>query len=155
MDGLGNEHVTGTQTLTYITDRVLLQERLTAMLAGFFGGLSLLLAAVGLYGLMSYAVAHRTREIGIRVALGAAPARVTRDVMRDGLAITLAGVGVGAPAALAAVQLVRSLLFGITPYDPLTALVAPLVLLAVAAFACFFPARRASRVDPLVALRCE
>jgi predicted permease len=152
---LGHEQITATQTLTYITDRVLLQERLTAMLAGFFGALALLLASVGLYGLMSYAVSQRTREIGIRLALGAAPARVTTDVMRDGLAIAGAGVAIGFPVALVAVQLVKSLLFGITPFDPLTSLIAPLSLVAVAALASLFPARRASRVDPILALRAE
>jgi predicted permease len=155
IDALGHEHITATQTLTYITDRVLLQDRLTAVLAGFFGALALLLAAIGLYGLMSYAVSHRSREIGIRLALGAAPARVTTEVMRDGLGIALVGVGVGFPVALAAVQLVKSLLFGITPYDPVTSLIAPLLLLVVAALASLFPARRAARVDPIAALRME
>jgi putative ABC transport system permease protein len=155
VDALGHEHITGTQTLTYITDRVLLQDRLTAVLAGFFGALALLLAAIGLYGLMSYAVSHRSREIGIRLALGAAPGRVTTEVVRDGLGIALMGVGVGFPVALAAVQLVKSLLFGITPYDPVTALIAPLLLLLVGVLASLLPARRAARVDPIVALRAE
>jgi predicted permease len=155
VDALSHERITATQTLTYITDRVLLQERLTAVLAGFFGALALLLAAIGLYGLMSYAVSHRSREIGIRLALGAAPGRVTTEVMRDGLGIALVGLGVGFPVALAAAQLVRSLLFGITPYDRVTALIAPLPLLVVAALASLVPARRAARVDPIVALRAE
>ncbi len=155
LETFGYEHVTKIETLSYIVDRVLLQERLTATLAAFFGALGLLLAAIGLYGLMSYAVAQRSREIGIRLALGAAPARVTSEIMQDGLRIALAGIGVGFAAALAAVQLVKSLLFGITPYDPLTSLIAPLSLVIVAAIACLFPALRASRVDPMVALRAD
>jgi ABC-type antimicrobial peptide transport system permease subunit len=125
------------------------------MLAGFFGALAPLLATIGLYGLLSYAVAQRSREIGIRFALGAAPARVMSEIMQGGLRIALAGVGVGFAAAFAAVQLVKSLLFGITPYDPLTSLVAPLSLIIVAAIACLFPALRGSRVDPMVALRAD
>jgi putative ABC transport system permease protein len=155
IEPLGYEHINKIERLTYITDRVLLQDRLTAALAGFFGALALLLAAIGLYGLMAYAVAQRSREIGIRLALGAAPARVTTEIMREGLGITLAGVGVGFAAALASVQLVKSLLFGITPYDPLTSLGAPLILITVAAIACLLPALRASRVDPIVALRAD
>src|SRR5205823_3682718 len=91
----------------YVTDRALLQERLTAMIAGFFGMLALLLAGIGLYGLMSYAVAQRQREIGIRMALGADTARVVRDVIRDGLAVSVGGVGIGFAAALAATQVVK------------------------------------------------
>ncbi|HEX3704233.1 MAG TPA: ABC transporter permease [Vicinamibacterales bacterium] len=155
VDPLGAERIGRTEALTYIMDRVLLQERLTAMLAGFFGGLALLLAAIGLYGLMSYAVAQRRRDIGIRLALGAAPRRVTAEVLRDGLRITLTGVGVGFAAALASVQLVKSLLFGVTPYDPLTASIAPIALVIVATLACLLPALRASRVDPIVALRAD
>ena len=155
IEALGYEHITKTETLTHITDRVLLQDRLTAVLAGFFGALALLLAAIGLYGLMSYTVAQRGRDIGIRLALGAAPARVTAEILWQGLGVALSGVVVGFAAALASVQLVKSLLFGITPYDPLTSLAAPLILMAVAAGACLFPALRASRVDPIVALRAD
>jgi ABC-type antimicrobial peptide transport system permease subunit len=128
---------------------------MSAALAGFFGALALLLSAVGLYGLMSYAVTERRREIGIRVALGARPDRVMLDVIRDGLSVTLAGVGAGLIAALAAVQLVKSLLFGITPYDPVTLIAAPVSLLLVATAASALPAARAARVDPMEALRAD
>jgi ABC-type lipoprotein release transport system permease subunit len=155
ISGLGREHVSGVQTLKYITDRVLLEERLSASLAGLFGVVALLLAAVGIYGLLSHVVTQRTRELGIRMALGAAPGRLMAQVVREGLRVTLAGFGVGIVLALGAVQLVRSQLFGITPYDPLTALMTPVVLLGIAAAACLIPALRAGRVDPLIALRSE
>jgi predicted permease len=155
IEALGRERVGNTESLTFITDRVLLQERMSAALAGFFGALALLLSAVGLYGLMSYAVTERRREIGIRVALGARPDRVMLDVIRDGLSVTLAGVGAGLIAALAAVQLVKSLLFGITPYDPVTLIAAPVSLLLVATAASALPAARAARVDPMEALRAD
>src|SRR5262245_1428560 len=128
---------------------------MSAALAAFFGVLALLLSAIGLYGLMSYAVTQRRREIGIRVALGARPDRVMRDVIGDGLSVALAGVGAGMLAALAAVQLVKSLLFGITPYDPVTLVAAPASLLVVAIAASALPAARAARVDPMEALRAE
>ncbi len=153
--GVGYEHITKAETLSYITDRVLLQERLTATLAGFFGTLALLLAASGLYGLMSYAVAQRSREIGIRLALGAAPTRMITGILRDGLTITLAGIVVGLAAALGVVRLMTSLLFGITPHDPMTMFIAPASLVAVAIAACVFPALRAARIDPITALRAD
>jgi predicted permease len=155
VEALGRERVGNTESLNFITDRVLLQERMSAALAAFFGVLALLLSAIGLYGLMSYAVTQRRREIGIRVALGARPDRVMRDLIRDGLSVTCAGVGVGLIAALAAVQLVKSLLFGITPYDPVTLVAAPVSLLVVAIVASALPAARAARVDPMEALRAE
>jgi len=155
VESLGQERVGDIQTLDYITDRALLQERMTATLGGFFGGLALMLAAISLYGLMSYAVAQRQREIGIRVALGARPGRVLIEVVSDGLRVTLAGVCVGLAATLGTVQLVKSLLFGITPHDPWTLIAASVSLIAVALLACVFPAARAARVDPLSALRAE
>jgi ABC-type antimicrobial peptide transport system permease subunit len=142
-------------TLRYITDRALLEDRLTAMFAGFFAALALLLAAIGLYGLMSYTVAQKEREIGIRVALGAEPGRVVREVLRDGLALTLSGVTAGFAAALATVHLVKSLLFGVVPHDPVTLLTAPATLIIVAIVACLLPAARAARIDPMMALRSE
>jgi predicted permease len=155
VEAFGHETMGQMVTLQYISDRALLQEWLTAMLSGFFGALALLLSAIGLYGLMAYTVAQRRREIGIRVALGAAPRRVMREVVRDGLAVTLTGVAAGFAAALATVQLVRSLLFGVTPHDPLTLVAAPASLVAVAMVACLLPAARAARVDPMIALRTE
>jgi len=125
------------------------------MFSTFFGALALLLAAIGVYGLMSYTVEQRWREIGIRVALGADSRRVVGDVIRDGIAVTLAGAAAGFAVALAAVQLVKSLLFGVAPYDPVTLAAAPASLLAIAVAACVLPARRAARVDPIIALRAE
>jgi predicted permease len=155
VDSLGREHIGSMRSIEYITNEVLLQERLTAGLAAFFGGLALLLAGIGLYGLMAYGVAQRRREIGIRVALGAEPRRVMADVVRDSVAVALGGVAIGFVAALATVQLVKSLLFGVTPHDPVTLFVAPASLIAIAIAASMLPAARAARVDPMVALRAE
>jgi predicted permease len=155
IEGLGQEHVSGVQTLTYITDRVLLDDRLSAGLAGVFGLVALLLSAIGLYGLLSYAVAQRAREFGIRLALGAAPVRLTAEVVRDGIGVTVGGLCAGFVLAAGAVHLIRSQLFGITPYDPLTTVATPIALLTVAIVACLVPALRAARVDPLTALRAE
>jgi predicted permease len=155
VEALGRERLGNMVTLRYITDRSLLQERLTATLSGFFGALALLLTAIGLYGLMAYSVAQRQREIGIRVALGAGRGRVMRGVIADGLAVSLSGVGVGVGAAMVATQLVKSLLFGVTPRDPLTLVAAPALLVAIAVVGSVVPAKRAARVDPMVALRAE
>jgi predicted lysophospholipase L1 biosynthesis ABC-type transport system permease subunit len=155
VDSLGQEQVTEVQSLDEIIGRELLQERMTADFAAFFGGLALLLAAVGLYGLMSYAVAQRRREIGVRVALGAQPRRVMGEVVRDGLRVALVGIACGVGAALVTVSLVKSLLFGLTPHDPATLVIACFSLLAVALVACLGPALRAARVDPMTALRTE
>lgn len=135
--------------------RSLVQQKLIARLSSFFGLLALLLACIGLFGIMSYSVAKRTNEIGIRMALGAGRTDVLRLVMREGLAPVLIGVAIGIPAALLGGHLITSLLFGLTPADPLTICLATLSLLAVAALAAYLPARKASRVDPMTALRCE
>jgi predicted permease len=155
LDVFGYERVSQTQTLEHITESVLLQERMTATLAAFFGGLALLLGAIGLYGLMSYDVTHRAREIGIRLALGANPAQVLRTILRDGLTITAAGVIVGLAGAWASVRLVASLLFGLTPHDPITLIAAAVLLTAVAMIACILPARRAAATDPMTVMRAD
>jgi predicted permease len=142
-------------TLGEQVDASLVPERLIATISGFFGFLALLLSCVGLYGLMSYAVARRTAEIGIRMALGARPGNVLWMVLREALLLALVGVATGLPAALAATRLIESLLFGLTPADPTTVSLATLLMIAVAASASYLPARRASRVDPMVALRYE
>jgi putative ABC transport system permease protein len=111
------------------------------------------LAAIGLYGVVSYAVSQRTAEIGVRMALGATRADVCRLVVMQGLRPAVAGVGVGIVAALFAVRLLRTLLFGVTPLDPLTFAIVPPALLAVAALACYVPALRAVRLNPTRALR--
>jgi predicted permease len=133
----------------------LAQERLFAKLSSFFGVLALLLASIGLYGLMSYSVARRTHEIGIRMALGAQPGNVRWLVMREMLLMVLIGVAIGLPAAIAATRVVSSMLFGLTATDPWTIALATLFLVGVSALAGYLPARKASRVDPLVALRYE
>ena len=133
--------------------RSLVQQRLIARLASFFGLLALLLACVGLYGVLSYTVARRTNEIGIRVALGAQPRGIVVLMMREVLLLVALGAGIGLTAAMATTRLVSNLLFGLTPTDPLTIVMATLLLISVTALAGYLPARRASRVDPLVALR--
>jgi predicted permease len=135
--------------------RSLVQQKLIARLASFFGLLALLLACIGLFGIMSYAVAKRTNEIGIRMALGAGRGDVLRLVFREGLTPVVIGVAIGLPAAVMGARLIASLLFGLTPADPLTIGIASVLLLAVAALAGYLPARKASRVDPMTALRCE
>jgi len=136
-------------------DQSLTQERLFATLSGFFGLLALLLGCIGLYGVMSYAVARRTNEIGIRMALGATAPRVTRMVMRETMVLVTAGVAIGLGTALAATRLIESMLFGLAPNDPLTISLAALLMIAVAALAGYLPARKAAKVDPMIALRYE
>jgi predicted permease len=131
------------------------RERLIALLASFFSLSALLLAALGLYGVMAYAVARRTREIGIRMALGAPAGNVLWLVLRETLWLVLIGIAIGLPAALAATKLTKGMLFGLTTNDPLTITMATLLLIGIALLAGYLPARRAARVDPLVALRHE
>jgi putative ABC transport system permease protein len=152
---LGRERVRFTRSLDYVIDRALLRERLLAMLGTFFGGLALALVAIGLYGLMSYTVAQRRREMGIRIALGAGAQSVVRTIVAEGLRVTILGVLVGFSVSLASVRLVRTLLFGVTPYDSITFVAASLLLLALALIACVIPAVRASGTDPMVILRSE
>jgi predicted permease len=130
-------------------------DRLVAMLSGFFGLLAALLAAVGLYGVMAYTTARRRREIGVRLALGAEPARVRRLVLRGAVAQVLAGIAAGLPAALAVTRLIESQLFGVEPADPWTIAAATALLAAVALVAGYLPARRASQVNPAIVLRCD
>ncbi|HLK66059.1 MAG TPA: ABC transporter permease [Bryobacteraceae bacterium] len=138
-----------------LVDERLVQERLVATLSGFFGALALLLAAVGLYGVMAYAVQRRTREIGIRMSMGAERSQVLWMVAREAFGLIIAGVVLGLPVALAASRLVSSMLFGLTVTDPSTIVAATLLLLIAGQLAAFLPAYRASRVDPMVALRYE
>jgi len=131
------------------------QRRLTLVLLGSFAALALILAAIGIYGVISYAVRQRTHELGIRLALGAQPRNILTMILRQGLTLSLTGVLVGLVAAVVLTRLMRSLLFGVEPVDNLTFGMIAGVLLLVAAVACWIPARRATRVDPMIALRNE
>ena len=145
----------GVRTLSQQIDRQVFGERLIARLAGFFGALALVLACIGLYGLVSYEVARRTREIGIRTALGAEKVDVLRLVLGQGMKLTLFGVLPGIALALGLTRYAKSLLFGVDSADPMTFLSITALLAAVTLMACYVPARRATRVDPVVALRYE
>jgi len=136
-------------------DEATVQERLIAALSASFAALGVLLACLGLYGLVSYTVAHRTNELGIRLALGATPASVMRMVLKESLVLVLVGIVIGFPVILAVMRLISSWLFGVGSADPLTIAGATLFILVVAAMAALMPARYAARVDPLVALRYE
>jgi len=143
-----------TNLLEYVS-RSLVQQKLVALLAGFFGLLALLLACVGLYGVLSYSVARRRNEIGIRMALGATTLDVLKLVIRNGMMLTLIGLALGLPGAFALTRLVSTILFGVTSTDVATFVGVSLTLIVVALIACYIPARRATRVDPLTALRYD
>ncbi len=140
-------------TQTDQIERRFAQERVFAKAYALFGGLALLVASIGLFGLMSYNVTRRTTEIGIRMALGAERQNVLQMVMRESLILVAIGVAIGIAAALGSGRVVESLLFGLTPRDATTSAAAIAVMLGVSAFAGYLPARRASRLDPMVALR--
>jgi predicted permease len=131
----------------------IVQERMMATLAAGFGGLALLVACVGLYGLIAYSVARQTQEIGIRMALGAQPRHVVGRVLGSSLRLVLSGIALGVPATWGASRGIESMMFGVSPTDPSAAGAAVLVLALAALIAAYLPARRASRVDPLTALR--
>ena len=141
------------KTIDQFMERSYLAPRLAAMLIAPAGILALVIAAVGLYGVMAYWVSRRTRELGIRVAIGAAPGSIVALVMRQGLTLAAAGVVIGLALALAGGRVVSWLLFGVTPTDPGVLVGIPLLLTSVAALASYIPARRALKVDPLAALR--
>jgi predicted permease len=136
-------------------DRLLVRERIVTELVGFFSGFALLLAALGIYGVLAYAVAQRTREIGVRMALGASLRDVVALVLRQGLGLAFVGCVLGVGAVLGTTRFVGTLLFAVQPADPITLATVAGLLAVVAALACWLPARRAGRVDPIVALRAE
>ncbi len=131
----------------------LAKPRLYAVVLGGFAGFALLIAGIGLFGVLSYSVAQRTREIGVRAALGARPADIVRLVVGQGLAVTLAGAAIGIAAAYLLARFISTLLFGVEAHDPLTFVLVPAVLVVVSLAACYWPARRAASIDPLRAMR--
>ncbi len=155
IESLGHEYALSTKTIPQVISQELVEEHVTAMLSGFFAALALLLASIGLYGLMSYTVTRRTREIGIRVAVGAQRENVLWLVLRETLTLALLGIAIGIPSALVATRLIATMLFGVSPTDVPTITAVSLLLLLVALFAGYLPARRASAIDPIVALRAE
>lgn len=155
VSSLGHQYSLRTETLKQLTDQRLVNQRMIALLASGFSLLALLLAAIGLYGVMSYAVTRRTAEIGIRMALGAMRADVLRMILGEVLLLILIGIAVALPIAFACNKLISGMLFGVSATDPAVVLISCSILTAVAAFAGFLPARRASRVDPMIALRYE
>ncbi|HWQ33603.1 MAG TPA: FtsX-like permease family protein, partial [Blastocatellia bacterium] len=144
-----------TGSMEELTARAVAPQRFNALLVGLFAGLGLLLAAVGIYGVVSYAVAQRTNEIGIRIALGAGRRDLLRLIIGQGLRMALSGVALGLAASFALTRLMAGLLFGVSATDPLTFTVIAVLLVLVALAACWIPARRATRVDPIIALRYE
>jgi putative ABC transport system permease protein len=143
------------RTLEALVAESVAPRRFSLLLVGVFACVALLLGAVGLYGVLSYVVTQRAREIGIRMALGAQRKNVLRLIISQGMRLALIGVAVGMFAAFALMRLMSSLLFGVSATDPLTFILIASMLLVVALVACYLPARRASKVDPLIALRHE
>jgi putative ABC transport system permease protein len=149
------EVIYGVETMNEVVSNSFATRRLAMILLGAFAALALLLACVGIYGVNSYLVGQRTQEIGVRVALGAQRGDVMRLILGQGARVALAGVAIGAVAALGLTRLMASQLFGVSAHDPVTFAGVALLLIVVAVAACFVPARRAMRVDPMVALRHE
>jgi predicted permease len=151
----GNLPISNLVTESESIDQLLFQERLIARLSSFFGVLALALASIGLYGLLSYEVTRRTREIGIRMALGAGRRNMLRIVVKQGLALAVTGLILGIAASFGMTRYMGSILYAVHPGDPVTLIAVTAILLFVAFVACFIPARRATNVDPMVALRYE
>jgi putative ABC transport system permease protein len=150
-----NQPIANISTMEKIVADSIAQPRLSMLLMGLFGALAMILAAVGIYGLLSYAVTQRTQEMGIRMALGAKTTDVLKLILTQGMTLALIGIGIGLIGSFALTRLLAGLLFGVTPTDASTFISVSVVLIGVALFACYLPARRATKVDPLMALRYE
>jgi putative ABC transport system permease protein len=150
-----NLPVSNVKMMEEVVAESLATRRFVLLLFGLFAGLALVLATVGIYGVLSVSVSQRTRELGIRMALGATARDVGRLIVRQGLKLVLSGIVIGVLSALALQRVIGKLLFGISPTDPLTFTVIALLLIGVALLTCWIPARRATKVDPLTALRSE
>jgi putative ABC transport system permease protein len=143
------------RTVSEVVSASIADRRFNLVLLAAFAGTALLLAVMGIYGVTAYSVAQRTQEIGVRMALGAQPGNIFRMIMLEGLVLAGVGVGFGLAGAFALTRLIRSMLYGVPPHDPVTFGAAAAFLAGLALAACFFPARRATRVDPMIALRDE
>jgi ABC-type antimicrobial peptide transport system permease subunit len=147
--------VVGLKTMTEVVSQSVATPRFYMLMLAAFAGIALVLAAIGIYGVISYTVAQRVRELGIRIALGASRGAVIGGVLGNGLRLTLAGVALGLIAAFGLTRLIRSLLFGVAAADAITFAAVAVLLVAIAVLASWLPARRAAAVDPLVAMRAE
>jgi ABC-type antimicrobial peptide transport system permease subunit len=147
--------VSGVRTMEERMGASLAGRRFNTLLLSLFAAVALILAVVGLYGVISYTAAERTRDIGVRMALGAQTGDVLRLVIGQGMTLTLAGVGIGLLASYGLTRLMKDMLFEVEPTDPLTFVAIAVLLSAAALMACYIPARRATKVDPMVALRIE
>jgi ABC-type antimicrobial peptide transport system permease subunit len=150
-----NLSLAAVQSMAELHARSMARTSFTLVMLAIAGGMALLLGVVGIYGVISYTVAQRRREVGIRLALGAAPSMVRRMFLRRGVILCATGCVLGLGGAAALSSLMKSLLFGVTPLDPMTYAVMPVVLLVAALAACYFPANRAAAVDPAETLRAE